>query len=69
MQSMILSRNNTGNKLYRFSKFEKHLFSEGVVRHWHGLPGELVELLSMEALKKKRVDVTLSDTVQWVWWG
>ena len=31
----------------------KNLFSERVVTHWNRLPGEVMELLSLEVLKKR----------------
>jgi len=40
----------------------KEFFSEEVVRHWHRLPKEGGELLSLEAFKKCEA-VALKDTV------
>lgn len=42
-------------------------FTEGVVEHWNRLPRTEVESPSLE-VSKKRVDVTLSETIYWAQW-
>ena len=40
----------------------KNFFTEGVVKHWNRLPGEVVETPYLEVFKKQ-IDVMLRNTV------
>ena len=49
---------------FRFD-IRRKFFTQRVVRHWNGLPKEVVDAPSLEALKA-RLDVALGSLVWWL---